>query len=271
MIFSTFLSTPRWGLSAKELRFASMMLFFALLALALPGFSQPQDYHHFADERSLFGIPHALDVLSNMGFLVAGLFGLRALSRRKDDIPAALAWSLETMFWGVMCTASGSAYYHWGPQDSRLVWDRLPMVIAFAGVYGALGATRVSSKAGFFALASALAYGVGSVVFWTRTGNLTPYALMQFGGLAWVAVAWVASKHRALDLPWGALLGFYLAAKFFETFDAQTLHLTMGWVSGHTIKHLLSAMAAASFAWTLWRGASPTLAASEVVPALPQA
>src|SRR5687767_141140 len=38
----------------------------------------PQDpsYHRFADARTMFGIPHFLNVLSNLPFLVAGALGM---------------------------------------------------------------------------------------------------------------------------------------------------------------------------------------------------
>lgn len=34
-------------------------------------------------------------------------------------------WAI--FFFGVTATAFGSAYYHLRPNDSRLVWDRLPV------------------------------------------------------------------------------------------------------------------------------------------------
>jgi hypothetical protein len=37
---------------------------------------QPPEYHRFADQRPFLGIPHFLDVASNLPFLVAGLVGL---------------------------------------------------------------------------------------------------------------------------------------------------------------------------------------------------
>jgi hypothetical protein len=235
----------------KETRFGLVMVFFALMAFVLPPYAQPQDYHHFADERSMFGIARSMDVLSNLGFLIAGLWGLRALSYQKNILDTSLAWSLRALFWGVLLTGVGSAYYHYAPQDARLVWDRLPMTIAFAGICGALGSTRVSPKAGLIALTASLIYGLGSIFIWRETGNLTPYAVMQFGGMAWIATAWVGGKKQAVDLPWGTLLCFYIAAKFFETFDAAVYAATSELLSGHTIKHLLSALAAASFAYAL--------------------
>jgi len=48
----------------------------ALAALLLPPLKQPQAYHQFADQRTWFGIPNFLNVISNVGFLLVGLVGL---------------------------------------------------------------------------------------------------------------------------------------------------------------------------------------------------
>ena len=34
---------------------------------------QPERYHDFADQRTVLGVPHALNVVSNLGFLIVGL------------------------------------------------------------------------------------------------------------------------------------------------------------------------------------------------------
>jgi len=47
--------------------------------MSLQRFPQSQEYHQFADTRPLLGIPNALNVLSNLPFLLAGIFGLYQL------------------------------------------------------------------------------------------------------------------------------------------------------------------------------------------------
>ena len=47
----------------------------ALLAWLLPAAGLPADYHHFADQRSWLGVPHAADVLSNLPFALMGVWG----------------------------------------------------------------------------------------------------------------------------------------------------------------------------------------------------
>ena len=48
----------------------------AIVLLALHGrIAQPPHYNEFADQSSIFGIPHAADVLSNAGFALVALWG----------------------------------------------------------------------------------------------------------------------------------------------------------------------------------------------------
>src|SRR5450631_3524068 len=95
---------------------------------------QPPEYHRFADQRPFLGIPHFLDVASNLPFLVAGLFGLyNALTKQGARLvdPAAQApWSI--LMASIFLTGFGSGYYHWTPENATLFWDRLPMALGFS-------------------------------------------------------------------------------------------------------------------------------------------
>jgi len=43
--------------------------------LAVPPFAQPLWYHDFADQRHFCGIPHTLNVVSNLPFVIVGVWG----------------------------------------------------------------------------------------------------------------------------------------------------------------------------------------------------
>jgi hypothetical protein len=51
-------------------------------------------------------------------------------------------------------------------------------------------------------------------------------------------------RHGALALQLGAVIAWYAAAKAMELADHSVYEATAGWVSGHTLKHLLAAGAA---------------------------
>ena len=62
------------------------------LALWLHGpIEQWASYHHFADVHTLWGIPNAANVWSNLPFLLIGVWGWVALLRQRHPQPNTLA------------------------------------------------------------------------------------------------------------------------------------------------------------------------------------
>ena len=90
----------------------------------------------------LFAI--AGDVLSNAAFALVGLAGFIQLRRGARVLGPAVRASLYFFFTGLFLTALGSTHYHLDPTNATLVLDRLPMTIAFAGVFGAVVGERVA-------------------------------------------------------------------------------------------------------------------------------
>jgi len=85
---------------------------------------------------------------------------------------------------GVTLTCFGSAYYHLSPNSDRLMWDRLPMSIAFTSLLAAVIAERINVKAGLVSLLPLVAVGVASVIYWhlgeqSGVGDLRPYVLVH--------------------------------------------------------------------------------------------
>ena len=151
-------------------------------------------------------------------------------------------------FLGAFLTCFGSAYYHAAPDNARLVWDRLPMTLGFAGLVSAAMAERVDLGLGLRALWPLLLVGVITVVYWYATehagrGNIIPYAAYQTWSIA--AIVLVIAAFPAQRYTHGGLLAWaavwYGLAKVFETFDLQVYRSLGGTLSGHTIKHVLAA------------------------------
>ena len=216
----------------------------------------PQDpaYHAFADRRTMFGVPNALNVLSNVAFLVAGWFGLWVLRDRGREasmfagVPVAQARrAYVALFAGTLLTGVGSAYYHLAPDSARLVWDRLPMTIGFMGLLSAIVGERVSARAARLLFVPLLAAGAASVAYWGWTeshgaGDLRPYGLVQFGSLAIVVLLLALYRAPQAATPYlVTALAAYGAAKLFEAFDAL-IFSAGGLVSGHTLKHVAAAV-----------------------------
>jgi len=217
----------------------------AVIAFAQPPIAQPLDYHRFADTRTLFGVPNALNVLSNLPFAIVGVAGL-LVSARAHIRDAIGRWSLAVLFAGVTLTTFGSAWYHLAPDNDRLVWDRLPMAVGFMGLFSAIVAERVSVRAARALLVPLVVAGCGSVLYWHWTelqgaGDLRPYVLVQFGTLIVTVLLLVLYPAARPGTAWlVAGLAAYGAAKGLEAADRaifDVLHV----VSGHTLKHLVAA------------------------------
>ena len=214
----------------------------------------PQDpaYHRLADSRPWLGIPNALNVLSNVGFLLVGALGLAFVMGPGGRGPAfrepGERWPYVVFFGGLLLTGLGSGYYHWEPGNARLAWDRLPLAITLMGLLAATIAERIGVKAGLRLLGPLVLIAAGSVVYWHWTelrgaGDLRPYALVQFYPIVAVPLMlwWLPPRYtRGGELL--AAAATYAAAKAPELLDGWFLSVTHV-VSGHTLKHLLAALA----------------------------
>jgi predicted membrane channel-forming protein YqfA (hemolysin III family) len=213
--------------------------------------AQWPDYHDFADRRVWLGIANAADVLSNLAFALVGAWGLVRLARAPHDGAAGAAWRLFCA--SLIATAAGSAFYHWAPDNTALVADRLPIAWACATLLCAFLAERVNGRwAGLPVLLVALVIASVSVVFWwlgerSGTGDLRAYLFVQFLPMLVVPAALVlrlqVSPGATPASAWWTVLALYAAAKGLELADRAVFD-AIGVVSGHTLKHLLAAAGA---------------------------
>ncbi|KAI9599467.1 hypothetical protein BDF19DRAFT_428806 [Syncephalis fuscata] len=180
-------------------------------------------YHRFADTRPLGPIPNAGDVLSNLAFAVVGVWGCGRMFtyERLSPLHGGRRWVRSRRE-----AIIGSAYYHWAPNNSRLVWDRLPMTIAFTTVLSSVVLERFhpvfGSRLAYYCL---VALGVASVGWWDYSEDLLPYFVVQFLPFP---------LHQAPGTEFKMLLGVYAQ-------DKVIFEATHQMVSGHTLKHLIAA------------------------------
>jgi len=210
--------------------------------LLVPRIPQDPSYHLFADTRTIAGIPNFWNVISNAPFALVGVYGLT----RTPRLLSRSLWPGYIVFCvAVIGVCFGSAYYHYAPSTPALVWDRLPMSIAFMAVFTLVLGDRVNPAFGRTLLGPLLIIGAASVFYWAWTerqgvGDLRPYALVQFLPLLLIALMlWLypGSRESTAWLWWSFLM--YFLAKVAELFDVPVYH-AIG-LSGHTMKHLLSA------------------------------
>lgn len=213
--------------------------------------AQDPAYHAFADTRKFAGIPNFFDVLSNLPFLLTGILGLRFCLTTESGA-VRRAWIV--LFAGVSFVSIGSAWYHWHPTNASLVWDRLPMTIAFMGLFAALLGEYVSSRLASFLLVPAVVLGIASVLYWHWTDDLRPYVWVQFMPLLTIPAAMILFRNGCSH-QWLLLVALvcYVLAKVAELNDLAIFSGTHEFVSGHSIKHLLAAAGSYSILLMLQR------------------
>ncbi|HEX5739188.1 MAG TPA: hypothetical protein VFY22_11815 [Hydrogenophaga sp.] len=233
----------RFGLVLLALWLLATVLGPAVLTLPAHGMDALHPHGHaFVDARIFWGIPNFMDVLSNAPLLLAGLLGVWALRGAQLLPPARQA--MTVFFVGLMVTGLGSACYHWAPDAQGLVLDRLGMAVTFAGALSLAVSERVSAAAARATLRMALVVAPLSAVMPLSHDNVWPWAVVQFGGMA--LMFWLSLQKTvvgAVGVRIGVLLALYAVAKLFELGDEVVFHATGETVSGHTLKHLVAALA----------------------------
>ncbi|HVE50389.1 MAG TPA: ceramidase domain-containing protein [Casimicrobiaceae bacterium] len=222
-----------------------------VLAFLAPAIAQPSHYHAFADRRSWLGVANAANVLSNIAFIGVGIVGVARLifDRRFNGVVEACLWSTAI---GLALTGVGSIVYHLAPDDTTLVFDRLPMTLGFAGVFATAVAQRVSLRMAQWVLFGLVLAGPASVAYWSASGNLTAYVVVQYVGALGLLML-VALTRRANDpFPWTWVIILYALAKCAELLDHAIFEATNMTVAGHMVKHLLAAAAGAAALWPLF-------------------
>jgi hypothetical protein len=241
--------------AARWIRHAPTIITVGMIALlALHGrIAQPARYHDFADHSVTSGIPHAADVLSNAGFALVAIWGWLTLRPHRDSDALRAGWPGYRLFLiGLFLTAFGSAYYHLAPDNGRLIWDRLPIALVCAGlIAGVRGDIKGGSNSGIDVIVVALT-AVASVAWWAITerngaGDLRPYLLLQ--GLALILIPLRQAIYRC---PRTDRIAFAAAMALYVVLDHE-IAAALGFVSGHTLKHLIATAATAAVVWGLTR------------------
>lgn len=214
----------------------------AALALAFAGpIGELPGYGSFADRQTILGIPNFWNVVSNLAFLIPGVWGVAVLvGSRRPGVLAALLPSWLFVFGGAILIAFGSAYYHVAPSSAALVWDRLPMTLSFMGLFAVILGEQISQRWAARLLPVLLLVGLASVLYWRITHDLRVYVAVQYLPMLLIPLSlWLfASPLRPAWPIWAALVAYALA-KVFEVFDTAMFQL-LGSIGGHPLKHVLA-------------------------------
>ena len=210
--------------------------------LFLPPIPQDPRYHHFADQRTHWGVPNFWNVVSNLPFLLVAVWGLRALRSRTAFLQSWERMAYCILLAGVALVAFGSSYYHYRPNNGTLFWDRLPMTVVFTSLLATTIGERISPNAGRLLLFPLLVVGVAAILHWKFSDDLRFYFLVQFYpmvALPLMLILFPARYTRTGGVY--AMIGFHTLAKALEFFDYQVATILP--TGGHPWKHVAGAVA----------------------------
>lgn len=225
---------------------AGVVIFFAPI-------HQSRDFYQYVDERTWLGLTNFANVATNLPFLLVGLVGLARLGRQ-SAVPGVLSPGTDLLYGafytGLITTFIGSSYYHLLPGPWTLMIDRLAICICFIAFYCIVLSDYLSATLGRRLFLPLLGYSFGAVSYWytsaleTGHGDLSAYLLVQLLPIVHLPIIlWLfqpastasAPRHHYLF----ALLAYLLAA-WADARDSELFLLTGGFISGHSIKHLLA-------------------------------
>lgn len=210
-----------------------------------PLIAQDLTYHAFVDVRTLWGIPNTQNVMTNIFFLLSGIWGLKVLAGNELKTKKSWVW----FFISIILVAPGSAFYHWEPNNSTLIWDRLPMSMGFMALYVVLLAEHISLKFEKY-LYHALFIGLLSIAIWVVTTDLRFYFWIQFSSFLTIPMILFLFPSLYNKKHWYFItLVIYGLAKWVEVLDREIYLATNEIISGHALKHILAAMGLAALGW----------------------
>ncbi len=222
----------------------ALLCVFALIIVG--SIPQDQNYHDFADDRKLWGISNFLNVVTNLPFAFVGMLGLRLVRKIKERELKHISFILFT---GFLLLTIGSSYYHLCPNNDTLVYDRIPMSIIFMCFFSLIISNCVNKKVGYRAFVILNIIGIMSVIYWAFSesighGDLRWYGMVQFFPI--LAIPLILVLYKSTLVPWKEIILIFLffgLAKLTEKFDKEIYNFLRGAISGHSLKHLLMAVA----------------------------
>jgi len=226
---------------------AFSILGIVVFVLSLDPIAQDPRYHQFVDARTLLGIPNFWNVMSNLPFLLAGAYGIVHLAKHRMIVIEDIRYVYAVFCIGVALVAFGSGYYHLAPDNRSLIWDRLPMTIAFMSFFVILLCDFVSVTLGKRLFIPLILIGIASVLYWYATelagkGDLRLYVLVQFIPLIFIPVILLLHRNSGKQISgYWYLFAAYFIAKVLEYFDKE-IYQFGNVISGHSLKHFAAAI-----------------------------
>nr|XP_011458907.1 PREDICTED: uncharacterized protein LOC101307374 isoform X1 [Fragaria vesca subsp. vesca] len=216
-------------------------LCWVLLMLVTPKISHSPNHHHYADMRNFLGVPNTLNVITNFPFLVVGVLGFVLCLQGgffNISLPGEV-WGWALFYAGIAGLAFGSAYYHLKPDDSRVTWDTLPMMITLSSLFSSFLVERVGERIGLSCLFALLFIAFLSTAYERTCNDIRLYMMFELiPCIAIPGMTFVFPPKYTHSRYWLWAAGAYILSKFEAFADMKIYHANQYTISGHSLEHL---------------------------------
>nr|VDD34004.1 unnamed protein product [Brassica oleracea] len=246
----------------KRILVGSLFICWLILMFFTPKVPLHSFRHHvFADKRNFMGVPNTLNVMTNFPFLIIGVLGF-VLCLGGSFFNISLKgeiWGWTLFYASVSSLAFGSAYYHLKPDDNRIVWDTLPILIAYSSLFSSFLVERAGERVGLSCLVLLLFISVLSVAY-ARQVQIEVIICVLVDGrvfndlrlcLTFQLIPCLAIPVMTVLLPpkythsrfWLLATAAHAVSKIEGLADSKIYNFNGYTISGHSLGHLCSALA----------------------------
>nr|VDD19973.1 unnamed protein product [Brassica rapa] len=247
----------------KRILVGSLLICWLILMFFTPKVPLHSFRHHvFADKRNFMaGVPNTLNVMTNFPFLIIGVLGF-VLCLGGSFFNISLKgeiWGWTLFYASVSSLAFGSAYYHLKPDDNRIVWDTLPILIAYSSLFSSFLVERAGERVGLSCLVLLLFISVFSVAY-ARQVQIEVIICVLVDGrvfndlrlcLTFQLIPCLVIPVMTVLLPpkythsrfWLLATAAHAVSKIEGLADSKIYNFNGYTISGHSLGHLCSALA----------------------------
>ncbi|CAN7068530.1 unnamed protein product, partial [Brassica rapa subsp. trilocularis] len=232
----------------KRILVGSLLICWLILMFFTPKVPLHSFRHHvFADKRNFMaGVPNTLNVMTNFPFLIIGVLGF-VLCLGGSFFNISLKgeiWGWTLFYASVSSLAFGSAYYHLKPDDNRIVWDTLPILIAYSSLFSSFLVERAGERVGLSCLVLLLFISVFSVAYARVFNDLRLCLTFQLIPCLVIPVMTVLLPPKYTHSRfWLLATAAHAVSKIEGLADSKIYNFNGYTISGHSLGHLCSALA----------------------------
>ncbi|CAL9230011.1 unnamed protein product [Arabidopsis halleri] len=245
MVWLTNQQIGRW--KRKRILVVGSFLCWLIIMFITPKVPLDSFRHHiFADKRNFMGVPNTLNVMTNFPFLIIGVLGF-VLCIGGSFFNISLKgeiWGWTLFYAGIASLAFGSAFYHLKPDDNRIVWDTLPILIAYSSLFSSFLVERAGEIVGLCCLIVLLFISLFSIAYARVFNDLRLCMTFQLIPCLAIPVMTVLLPPKySHSRFWLWATAAYTIARIEGLADSKIYNANRYIISGHSLEHLCSAAA----------------------------